>query len=567
MSPTPVTNNVRMSGDLSGLTVDYWQTPRYSEHPTHTSAMRVFLDPFDLTVQLPVSQHSVVKQGSYAISYKQDFYYRVHVRPQSIDFGNLLNDEVETVTIWNAFFEPVLMGSPSLPTQPGLDVALPAGLTTPYVLKPTEEVLFTVTASVSGPPSIDATFTVEIDGVEYEVEMTGRRILLWPFPPNWASGLDDTYAFKSWALRAADGHVQSGSQWGNAPRREISYNVLLRRDDAARAENMMFGWQSRMFGVVCWPEKSRLTADAAIGDVVIACDTDKLSFAAGGFLAIYQNSTVFENAEIESVAPGAVTLTSALKSNWPSGTKVYPVFAGLINASLSGVRHTDGVIELPVSFECDPKTTYGNTPVGAGWPEYQGEELYLGPLNWASALAFEYESDREKLDFNTGTFASFSGSDFSPQQKTHTWVIEGRDQAAEFLAYLGRREGIARPVYMPTGNSDLALIADVVAASSFIDVIDTEYASLLAEHPARRDILVVLRNGTSYARRITGATAVDGGTRISLATPWASAIERSQVKRISFLGLYRLTSNKSTIHWITDKVGTVTLQLVVDRTD
>jgi hypothetical protein len=565
------TTSVRLSSELSELTVDYWQTPRFSDHPTHTFAMRPFTNAFVWTppYNLPVDAGLEAKAGSTKVTYKHDLYFRVHVKPALIDFGNLINTEVRDVVVWNATFAFQFLSQTTSPTQPGVTFALPDGLALPYILKPLEEVITKVEANISGPPSIDSEFTFTISGFVYRVRSIGRRILLWPFPPNWRTQVDDSYVFKSWALRSSNGKVQSGSQWGNAPRRELEYNVLLKRDDSARAENLLMGWQSRFYGVVCWPDRSNLTADVPAGTrVIIPCDTTNRSFAAGGFVVIFDRSTRYESAEIESVTPTSITVTSDLKNTWESGLRVFPVFAGLINATVSGVRHTDGVIELPVSFECEPSTTYGNTPVGPAVPTYRGEELYLGRLNWVSPLAFEYNSDREKIDLNTGRFYSDSESDWTPQNKEHTWFLKSREDAQAFRQFLGRREGIARPVYMPTGNTDLTLIADPLIGSVVIDVIDVEY-TVLAAHPARRDIIMLMKNGTYFTRRVLEAGPIPGGegTRIVLDQAWAATIDRNTVKRISFLGLYRLVSNKATIRWHTDDKGTVNLRLITDRND
>ena len=222
---------------------------------------------------------------------------------------------------------------------------------------------------------------------------------------------------------------------------------------------------------------------------------------------------------------------------------------------------------MPCSFECEPSTTYGNTPIGGATPIYRDEELYLGKLNWISGLTFEFSTDREKIDMNTGRFYSFSESQFSPQQKDHNWFITSRADATLFRAWLGRREGVARPVYMPTGNTDLTLLSDPLIAASSIEVVDTDYATLAGAHPARRDIILIMRNGTYHARRITGAEAIPGGTRVHLDQPWAATIPMASVKRISFLNLFRQVGNKSTIRWVTDDKGTANVLLVTDRTD
>ena len=49
--------------------------------------------------------------------------------------------------------------------------------------------------------------------------------------------------------------------------------------------------------------------------------------------------------------------------------------------------------------------------------------------------------------------------------------------------------------------------------------------------------------------------------RIFFDTAIAANVEISAVKRISFLGYYRLAGNTATIRWLTDEVGVVQLQL------
>ena len=169
-----------------------------------------------------------------------------------------------------------------------------------------------------------------------------------------------------------------------------------------------------------------------------------------------------------------------MKSTWPIDTRVFPVFAGLINASISGIRHTDGVVEMPCSFECEPTTTYGNTPIGGATPMYRDEELFLGKLNWISRLTFEFDSDREKIDLNTGTLllvllvAVFT-ADERPQL-VHHWSC-ARDGVPR-LAGSARRRGPpglhADRQYRPH------VLSDPLIAASSIEVEDTDYATLVA---------------------------------------------------------------------------------------
>ena len=142
---------------------------------------------------LPVEAGFEIKSGATIRSYKHDLYYRVHVRPREFDFGNLINTEVQELSVWNANFEPVFLQALSAVSQPGVTVTFPNGVSAPYTIKPTEELILTVTAFISGPPAIDADFSLTIDGIEYpvhasrsahpavavpaELEVAGRRLV------------------------------------------------------------------------------------------------------------------------------------------------------------------------------------------------------------------------------------------------------------------------------------------------------------------------------------------------------------------------------------------------------
>lgn len=547
--------NARTSLDLNEFANDMW--------PPHASMSDARVAGV-FSTHYPVEANGREIESVLSKNYTDDLYYRVHIFPTTINFGNVVSEQSRDVELWNATFEMQYLSQLSLGGAVGVELS---ETEIPMVLTPLQELVFQATASLNGPPTIDETLTAVIGDRTITVPVTGRRIIVFPFPPNWKNGVEDTFAFNSWVQRGSNGTVQTGSTWGNNPRRELDYTILLKGNDTARCENLLMGWQSRYYGVIQWPDESKLTAQCNIGAQTIYLDTTNRAFGVGSFVIIYKDSTHFEAAEIEEMTDDSITITTEFGTTWPVGSRVYPVFAGLINSSLQGVRHTDDVLEMPVSFESEPSVTVGNTDYVAPAATYQGYELYLGRLNWASALEFQFDSDRVTLDFGVGRTRSGSGSGYTPQTKKHNWFFKRRSDAREFREWLGRREGVAVPVYMPTGNTDLVLIADPLMGQLSIDVADNEYGDLLGAHPARRDIILIMRDGSYHARRIVSTSAISGGTRLALDAEWTANIDRTAVKRVSFLGLFRQVANKSTISWRTAEVGTAEMMLITDRND
>jgi hypothetical protein len=389
----------------------------------------------------------------------------------------------------------------------------------------------------------------------------------FPFAPNWRRPLDETFEFRAWSIPAASGREQTGSRWGNHARRGFEYSVLLRADQAQHLENVLFAWHSRYLELPHWAEGSKLTADIASGTGVLPMDTSYRSFEAGGKLVIYLNPDKYEVLDITAVTASSVTIGATTADGWPAGTRVYPLFPVMLAASISGTRHSDNLVEFPVAFECEQTSTPQNTDIGGATPLYQDEELYLGRINWAQGVRLTYEANREVLDYGAAKRYIRSTDHWAPEQRQHNWTLRDPAEAAVFRAWLGRREGIARPVYMPTGNIDFTLLDNIVSTNFYIDADLNQYGALAGAHPARRDILIQLRDGSYAAKRIV-ATSLQPGQRIRLSFDDAVGINATpeQVKRVSFLSLYRQAGNSTSIRWLTDRVGTVETELVGKHT-
>jgi hypothetical protein len=494
--------------------------------------------------------------------YTDDWYYRIHVIPQTIDFGNLQTTQTEQFLVWNAFFDARELTSVAFTPPPGLSLELPAGVEPlPYDIKPLEVLTFEITGTTAGPPIIEGEIDLVIDGGAFEVAITGRRIILFPFKPNWKMPFDETFVFNSWVLTNGDESEQTGSIWGNRPRRNFDYAILLKAHQAQRFDSILAGWQTRLYGVIHWAEKSKLTAAVIAGGTVLQLDTSKLTLREGNTIVLYQDDETNDSRQVASWDATSITLTTGVQQDWPAGTHVHPSFVAAIGP-FNGTRLTDGVTQGGVSFECEPSVTESHTEDDGAALTYRGEELYLERINWGLPMSFSFESAGVRVDRNVGKFKLFGVAEHGIFSRGHNWTLRNHTEVAAFRAFLGRREGVARPVYMPSGTMDFTLLEALVNPASSMDVRANEYATLLAEHPTRRDVLILLRDGTYYARRITDVAIVSNTvTRLFFDTPIAADVAVAAVKRISYLGYYRQAGNATTLRWLTDEVATVQMQL------
>lgn len=503
--------------------------------------------------------------GATAGAFINDWYYRIHIIPGNIDLGNLVSDQGRDVYFWNAYLAPVSFDALTTSGLDGISFTQPDGITPPATIPTLALVRYEATIFVSGPPTVDARITWTIDGIDYSLTITGRRVIAFPFPPNWNYAVNETLQFKSTVIKSQDGRVQTASVRPKA-RRIFDYTAMMVGSDAQRADSLLFGWQHRFYAMPVWTEKSNLLAEANAGDTTLSFDPSYRSFAVGTLVMLYESPDKFEVREVASIAGPNVGLASPLEFSWPTGTRVFPAFVSAINPGMTANWRTDRVMEMPVRFTAEPTTTPANT-AGSAAASYLGYELVLDRPNWAAGLTQTWASDVDMIDLGGPRFSLRGNSGYSEISKSHNWTKKGYQAIAEFRGFLSRRGGVGVPFWMPSGTDDFTLVVNVQATDTAIEVKANAYEDQVAAHPARRDIIILFRDGTTLIRRVgSAAKSLAGNTRLVFDSALGRDITPAQIKRISYLSLYRFASNEITLSWITRPLVTVDATLVNNRT-
>lgn len=504
--------------------------------------------------------------GAVGRDFGDDWYHRIHVIPSELDLGNLVSTQSRTIEVWNAYFETKAFTSFEIENPQGVEVNETSGVSAPVTLAPLQLLTYEIGVSLNGPPTIDTSLQWTIAGEVYVARVIGRRVVLFPFAPNWNTSVRETLAYRATVFRANDGSEQRASLRGK-PRRAYEYTAQLKGRNAQIADSLLFGWQNRMFALPAWPEQTALTAAVSAGDTVLPCVTVYRTFAAGGLVCVYGDSEHSEVREIEAVDGASVTITAPLSSDWPAGTRVYPAFVAALGATVNGVRRSDSLFEVPVRFSCEPYTTHPNLPGASAAQTYQGVELHIEGGNWADGVNVEWSSDYEARDLGTGMVSLFQKAGFSQMSRTHDWTLKNLADVYDFRGWLERREGRAKPVYMPSFFADFTMVSDLAVSDVIVDVEPNGYDTLVDAHPARRDIVFLLRDGTVLTRRIASVSVTDeGNIRLGVDSAIGQTVLRSQVKRLCLLSLYRLAADAVTIDWRTRGVATARTTLVATTT-
>lgn len=495
----------------------------------------------------------------------RDWYYRIHVVPTSISLGNLSSDVTRSILVWNAFFVPVSLDNVALEGGDGITLLQP--VIPPTTIGPLQTLDYQVQVSSDGPAGIDATITWTIDGVDYTVSITGRRSVLFPFPPNWSSDLLETLSWTTTVTKAWSGNEQR-QQIAQKPRRTIEYALRnLRGDDARLLDSVLFGWSGRFYSMPLWHEESRLLTVGLAGATLITTDTTRMTIRVGSSIALYRDARTYEVFEVLSFTSTSIELRGELAGTWPAGSKVIPCAAVIPQDRLSTNRVLPGIAQSSVQMLIDPRSQLLRLDPGTVDYTYRGEEMYLHETDWGDSLAVPYEANRRDMDSGLGVIDVLRKGDYPQVSRSFSWMCKDKAAADKLRSFFARRRGRLQPVWMPSGTEDFRLVEAVDPVSPTITVANTDFVQLVWPSTLRRDIIIKLRNGQIFTRRILDVATSGSNSVLILDAGFGAAFGPADVRRISYLGFYRLSSDSITFNWKTNYVATVETSFVLTEPD
>lgn len=508
----------------------------------------------------PPSTTPLFEDGHYLLTAFDDWYYRIHFSPGVLSLGNLSGDQQRVLVLWNAFFNTVSFDDFVLGNAEGLSYE--ATKDPPTTLAPLELVTYTFSISANGPPVINATATWTIDGVEYVVPITGRRTVLFAFSPNWQQPVTETIEWKTTVVQTYSG-LEQRVKIRDIPRRIFDYQLRVHEQHANNLDNLLFGWTGRMYALPLWHERNTLNDIASAGDETLLFNTFGCSYAVGQVVVLYRDSKLYELAEVLSVQSDSLTLVGPLINTWPAGTAVFPVLVSIPNEQFSTTRRVPTHIDAVVRMTANPTDVVARLPIAAAPATYRGEELFTLETNWITPLTVQVNARQKMVDNGQGPMRLSPKADFPSITRGMRWLLKNRIAAEELRAFFVRRKGRQVPVWMPSGANDFKLLEDVPTGQTSLLLRRNDYGSLIAGNAARRDVVFVMRSGARYPRRILAVEDDGDNSQMTIDSGLPLDVSPGDIKRISYLGLYRLGADAVSFTWQTAQVAEVQVNFVL----
>lgn len=482
-------------------------------------------------------------------SHFDDFYFRVHVTPLSIDLQTIASSQTREVQVWNAWpdraaqLDDILVSNSA-----GIEIS---GEAAPFAMPPLKEYTYEITVGVSGPPNVNVQVQFDFSNVldPFPILITGTRAVKFDIVPEVP--LNETWEWLSDNIVATDGTEQRIALRGEVPRIEERLKVVF---DSSESIRRFYSDLMSAVGRLWIPEfqyATRITAASNTGALQLYFDRTKTDVRDTEYVLI-QTPLVAALVEIDVLTADGATLGSPLLFDIPAGSLIIPGSPALIDDNTALARYSVNTVgEVEINAKMIRQRSQLTRPGATVVLEQFGGVPVLTKRPLANDLVRdEVSTGQISIDNQTGLADIISRWDYSRIGGPRSFKVNRISNPEEldyWKAILAYARGQARKFWMPTYRTDLALAVQPSDATSSYTVEGSEYAEKIWPIITHRYIEIETASGI-HRTEILGATLLEtGNTILLLGTPLPTGAGWMEVKRISYLLPVRLGDDK--VEW------------------
>lgn len=515
------------------------------------------------TTNTPISTLSAVSSTT-SEHYFYDFYNRIWVIPVAIDFGSVASDVQRVFHVWNAYVVPRTLGDITQFETEGLTLEGPG---VPYTFKPVEMVPFDLTATVDGPPTIDARYDFNfLEGDSVSLPVVGTRSKVWPFPVNWRNPFTVTLAYKTEVMTSRSGKEQRRALRAN-PRKTLEFLTTVTADRYRALKRMLSSWQNKTMIVPEVTRRTRTTSVLTIGATTVSVESVPAWLRVGSLVVLYRDygdgDLRVSLREVQAITGLDITFASVSGEVWPTDTLIHPGVSGLMVEDVRVQVPVNDTAEIQIRFEVMPGSELPEAP-GLPATTFNGREIFTLTPNWVDGLDLNFIYPREQVDFGHGRVSTFRPIDFGTQTRKANFVGRTSDDVEAIADFFQRAKGQRGEFYVPSGQPDLVLMETAAEASFEFRVRGQDVLQAYQGDPVHRAIHVRMRDGREFFRAVESIYGVDDekglDTIVKVAVEgWPFDLAPDEILMVSWLYASRNAGDELTLEWITDSVAQVAL--------
>lgn len=364
-----------------------------------------------------VAQPRYVVNGYLGSSYFNDYYNRVHLLPSKIDLGQISSSQTRSFEVWNAYINQSLTLTDIAEAQAfGITLTGPGAL--PFTFTPNMSTVWTANVLASGPPDINAAFQFNFTGLSWTPTeyVVGSRAIVQsnipevPVNETWEWFTDIKIAFDGSEQRIALRAV---------PRRSLDTTLKFESEDELREEYKILQSANGHLFVPYFQYNTTTTADAAIGDTVLAFDTSCLDLRDGDYVLLIQNGGA-TLVQLDTVGTSSATLKVPLTQAVVKKTILCAIYASILPNNLSLHRpatNTTGELQIN-SSAMFPRSSHQRPGSTATMIQLDGYSILERRPLADSDIEYAFDTGQDELDAKTGLFDVDTQWNFTKSETT-----------------------------------------------------------------------------------------------------------------------------------------------------
>ncbi len=269
-----------------------------------------------------------------------------------IEFGLISELKSAEIEVWNAFFDrAVAITDFTDPGDAGISID---PVTTPTYVWPNGYEVYNVYVSSTGPAEQNTTYDWTVSLEEFNTNVTGTRLIPFPYKINWRDGEKITYEWHTAIYQSKTSHEQRRTL-SDYPTRKSNLRLLLNELQAQRFANLMRYARGKFFAVPIYcetmtPQVNPYGASSIVPNEDIEFYWNLQKYCP--YLTIYDyDNAIVEVKTVSSTSATTIYLEAAVGNNFQAvSTMMMPSYVGMISSVTIGQK-TDSVQEVSITFE------------------------------------------------------------------------------------------------------------------------------------------------------------------------------------------------------------------------
>lgn len=421
---------------------------------------------------------------------------------------------------------------------------------------------------------------------------------LWPFRPDWENGILERLEWLTDMMASTKGAEQRRPQ-RLTPRRTLEATFLPHGRQRAVFDLQVMVKGNDDWFLPLWFDVDVLQEPISATETALRTPYEDREFTKDGYAVIrpvtssdheYHTFT-HEIVKIVGTKQDRLIVVRGQEGTtareWPEGSEVYPLRQGrfvdqpsvnVVTAAIGSTNMKFMITEPNEWFglkrfsgygaaygssygtrrDISPRTpakNLGKVADPSYMPVFEGFKVMNAEPDYNQDMTMVYDRLINTLDNQNGIPEYQDALGFATPSQQHTWFLKGRAEQAAFRTMLYFLRGRVKPVWVPTFNADVQLIAPVPAGQNYIDIINIGYVATGSKSINRQCLAIQKNTGEWIFQRINACAVVGDYERLELSNHFLEDLRPDDIYKISFMCVSRLDQDGVEINHVTDNQG------------